>query len=220
MYLEHRLVGEGFRVIAPDLASYGESGGLSGPFSLQRHAEDVSALLEELATENVVSVGFAFGAAVLLSLIDYSRIGGIVAIGIPSAGGAPYDKMRMAMLKDWPQFAHRSARAICATGQSDASLQWLGGVFGATPLSSALAGVDVLATFEPLEVDQRWAVPSLFVHGTEDAIVKSDVSAMCVDHFENAELRLVADSGHFVPWDQPAALGDIVSSFAREIHAH
>jgi pimeloyl-ACP methyl ester carboxylesterase len=107
--------------------------------------------------------------------------------------------MRTAMLRDWPQFAQRSARAICATGQSEASLQWLAGVFGATPLSSALAGVDVLATFEPLELDQRWTVPSLFVHGTEDATVKSEVSAQCVDHFENAELRPVADWGISFP---------------------
>jgi non-heme chloroperoxidase len=217
MYLEHRLIDEGYRVITPDLASYGESRGLSGPFTLDRHADDVAALLEELAVENVVTVGFAFGAAVLLSLSDYSRVGGIVSIGVPSAAGAPYDKMRLAMLRDWPLFAQRSASAICGTDKSDASLQWLAGVFGSTPLSSALAGVDVLATFEPNELVQRWTVRSLFVHGTDDAIVKSDVSAACADRFESAEMRLVADSGHFVPWDQPATLGDIVSSFAREL---
>lgn len=217
MYLSHELVDRGFEVVAVDLAGYGDSRRLAGPFPLSRHGDDVAALLDELGVREVVVVGFAFGAAVLLNLSRYGRVGGIVSIGIPSAAGAPYLKMRKAMLRDWPLFASRSAGAICGREQSEAALAWLGGVFARTPLPSAIAGVEALAEFEPLEVTQAWDCPSLFVHGRQDAIVDSAVSIGAVSRFSGARLLLVGDSGHFVPWDQPSVLADSVIEFSRSV---
>lgn len=214
MYQEQALMDAGFRVVSPDLAGYGESRGLSGPYGLERHGEDVADLLDELGVEFATVVGFAFGAAVLMNLPTYSRVGGIVSIGIPDAAGAPYPKMRSAMLRDWPVFARRSATAICAREHSAASMEWLGAVFARTPLNSALAGVDVLAGFEPLELVGSGRPRVLFVHGTDDTIVAPEISTACAEHFVDAELLLVPDSGHFVPWDQPSVLSDAIIGFA------
>ena len=213
MYQEHTLIAAGFEVVSVDLAGYGESRGLGGPLTLERHGADLADLLEELDITATV-VGFAFGAAVLMSLPDYGRITGIVAIGVPSAAGAPYPKMRSAMLRDWPVFAERSAGAICGRDHSPAALRWLGGIFAATPLNSALAGVDVLSQFEPLELEQCWTVPSLFLHGADDTIVSPDVSRAAAEKFTGATLDVIEDSGHFIPWDQPAVLSARIMEFA------
>jgi pimeloyl-ACP methyl ester carboxylesterase len=215
MYLEHALVEAGFEVIAPDLAGFGESAELGGIPTIDRHGEDVADLLDELDLHAVTVVGFAFGAAVLLRLPRFDRVGRIVSIGVPSAAGAPYGKMRAAMLRDWPLFASRSARAIVAREHSEASLDWLARAYGATPLRSALAGADELAAFEPSEVEQRWSVPSLFVHGADDTVVSPAVSAAAAERFDDAALTVIADCGHFVPWDQPGELADAVIGFAR-----
>jgi pimeloyl-ACP methyl ester carboxylesterase len=205
MYLEESLVAEGYEVITPALAGYGASAGLAGPYTLARHADDLADLLDELDLDGALLVGFAYGAAALLDLPRFTRVAGMALIGVPSAAGAPYPKMRRAMLRDWPLFAQRSARAICHVGHSDATRAWLGGVFAATPLECALAGVDELAAFEP-DRPQRWTIPTVFVHGSQDAIVSVDVSRDCADRYEGAEFTEVPDCGHFVPLDQPTAL--------------
>lgn len=205
MYLEESLVAEGYEVITPALAGYGASADLAGPYTLARHADDLADLLDELDLEGVLLVGFAYGAAALLDLPRFTRVAGMALIGLPSAAGAPYPKMRRAMLCDWPLFAYRSARAICHVEHSEATLAWLGGIFAATPLECALAGVDELAVFEP-DRPQRWTVPTVFVHGSQDTIVSVDVSRECVARYEGAELIEVPDCGHFVPLDQPTAL--------------
>ena len=214
LYQEQALVDGGFEVITPDLAGFGSSADLAGPFDLARHGADVAGLLDELGLDHAIVVGFAFGGAVLMSLPSYDRVAGVVAIGIPSAAGAPYPKMKAAMLRDWPLFAERSARAICGREQSTAALRWLGEVYASTPLASALAGADVLAAFEPAAVRSAWDIPFLFVHGEDDAIVSPSVSEQCAALFPGASMRIVPSSGHFVPWDQPTELAGIIADFA------
>jgi non-heme chloroperoxidase len=217
MYLEHSLVEAGFDVVAVDLAGFGSSADLAGPYGLERHASDLVALCKELDLTGVTAVGFAYGAAVLMSLEDDSRFAGLVCIGTPSAAQAPYGKMRTAMLRDWPRFASRSARAICAREQSEETLAWLAGMFVSTRLRTAIDGVESLAEFEPLGPAQQWSVPSLFVHGVDDTIVPPAVSRECATTFTGAELKLIPDCGHLVILDQPYVLSNVVIEFATRV---
>src|SRR3954468_21379603 len=91
MYLEESLVDTGHEVLLPDLAGFGQSGALSGPYTLERHGADVADLLDETDLHDVVLVGFAFGAGVLMHLPRWDRVRGLVLIGSPSARHAAYD---------------------------------------------------------------------------------------------------------------------------------
>jgi pimeloyl-ACP methyl ester carboxylesterase len=117
--------------------------------------------------------------------------------------------MRDAILRDWPLFAARSARAIVSQPASEETLGWLARIFCATPLQSALAGLEMLRQFEPLQLEKRWDVPVVFVHGTDDPIVPASVSRDCAAHF-GAVAAEVTSSGHLVLIDQPRALENIV----------
>ena len=213
MYQEHALVEGGHEVIAPDLAGYGGSRDLTAPRTLAEHAEYVADLLDDLRLNAAVIAGFAFGAAVAVTLPRFDRVAGVVSIGMPSAAGAPYGRMKRSMLRDWPSFAARSAPAILARQHSAASVDWLARIYAATPLDSALAGADILASFEPLEQDAALPVPSLFIHGADDTVVAPAVSAASADRFGGA-FELIPDSGHFVPWDQPEPLTMAMLRFA------
>jgi pimeloyl-ACP methyl ester carboxylesterase len=217
-YQEEALSHE-FRVVSVDLPGFGDSAGLAGPYGLDRHADELGAVLEELHLDHVVVVGFAFGAAVAMTLAggDAPRLAGVVLIGVPSAAHAPYDKMPRAMRRDWPDFAARSAQAICKQPLSDASVRWLGEMFGRTPLPVALETVDVLGRFEPIPLAPGVSVPALVVHGEQDDIVPIAVSEACVAQLPDATLVPVADSGHLVVIDQPERLTELVSEFAARI---
>jgi pimeloyl-ACP methyl ester carboxylesterase len=202
-------------VITPDLAGYGRSDDLDSPYTLERHVDDVVGLLDELDVDDVTIVGFAFGAAVAMGVATSgcARLGAVVLIGVPSAAHSPYDKMPRAMRRDWPEFARRSAQAICAQPLSEASMAWLAGMFGATPLPVALAGVELLGEFEPETLAPQVAVPALLVHGADDAIVPVSISEACAKLMPKARVEVVEECGHLVVLDQKARLHDVVTDF-------
>jgi pimeloyl-ACP methyl ester carboxylesterase len=216
-YLEDRLVTAGHEVITPDLAGFGGSADLAGPYDLARHGADTTDLLDELELDRVMLVGFAFGGAVLMSLPSYARISGLVLIGVPSASAAPYRRMPAAMRRDWPEFARRSAGSICGTPKSEATLSWLARMFEATRLSVALETVRVLADFEPVQVAAGVPAPALLVHGIQDPVVPLAVSEGCAAVMPNGRVVPVEESGHLVVLDQPEALAEIVTRFSAEV---
>jgi pimeloyl-ACP methyl ester carboxylesterase len=214
MYLEQGLIAGGHCVITPDLAGFGGSSALAPRQTLAEHAGDVIDLIDELDVESAVLVGFAFGAGVILSAEDYGRVAGLVSLAIPSAATAPYGRMRGAILKDWPLFAARSAGAILSQPASQETRDWLGGMFGATSIRSALAGLDILETLEPAELPKQWDVPARFVHGADDPIVPAGLSRECAERFDGEYVE-VASCGHLILIDQKEALLSIVTAAVK-----
>jgi pimeloyl-ACP methyl ester carboxylesterase len=213
MYLEQALLAAGRTVITPDLAGYGDSGHLRARTSLAGHAADLTDLLDELDVEAAVLVGFAFGAAVILSAEHYQRAGALISVAIPSAGTAPYERMRGAILKDWPRFAARSAQAIVPEQASAETKDWLTRVYGATSIPAALAGLDILRSFEPAGLVKRWDVPAFFVHGSADPIVPAAVSKECAERFGGRYIE-ISSPAHLVVIDQQEAFSAIVREVA------
>lgn len=216
MYLEHALIASGHTVITPDLAGYGESADVPPRLSLADHASDLADFLDELDVADAVLVGFAFGAGVIFSADDYHRVSALVSIAMPSASTAPYDRMRNAILKDWPLFAARSARAILAQSASIETQDWLSRIFSATSLRSALAGLAILQSFEPTELTRRWDVPAFFVHGSDDPIVPAAISQKCARLF-GAEYTEISSPAHLVMIDQKEEVHRIVEHVAAAV---
>ncbi len=75
------------RIIAPDLRGRGRSNALPAPYGMPSHADDVAAVLAELATGPVVVVGHSMGAFVSLVLANQfpERVRSLVLVD----GGLP-----------------------------------------------------------------------------------------------------------------------------------
>jgi pimeloyl-ACP methyl ester carboxylesterase len=219
-YEEEQLAGS-CDVVVPDLPGFGRSDGLDGPFDLDRYRASVSELLTELDLSNAVLVGFAFGALVAMAVAaeDDSRVAGVVLIGVPSGSRFAYEKMPRAMRRDWPLFAQRSATAICKQPHSDATLEWLGRMFGATPLPVAIEVNGLLGSTEPAEMAPDVRVPALFVHGAQDDVVPVDVAEECAALMPAARVERVDDCGHLVVLDQKERFHELVDGFLREVVA-
>lgn len=215
VYLEEALLAT-HEVVTVDLAGFGDSSGLAGPYRLDRYAEDLADLLDELGLRDVTVGGFAFGAAVAMTLAQRhgDRVGRLVLIGVPSASHAAYDRMPRAMRRDWPLFAERSVDAICGQPPSAATRSWLAAMFAATPLPVAVETCAVLGEFDPVAVASDVRVPALFIHGAADNVVPPEVSATCAARMPEARVEVVPDCGHLVVLDQKERLAELVSSFA------
>jgi pimeloyl-ACP methyl ester carboxylesterase len=220
-YQEESLASSGYHVISPDLPGFGDSRALAGPYDLDRYVDELAAFIQELGLDRVIVVGFAFGAAVAMALAarDGSGLAGLVLISVPSAGYAPYDRMPRAMRRDWPDFAWKSAHAICKQPQSEATLDWLSGMFRATPLPVALETVALLGGFEPVPIAGRVVIETLLVHGKDDDVVPVAISEACAEQMVRGTLEVVGECGHLVVLDQQQRLSEILRAFATRVTA-
>jgi pimeloyl-ACP methyl ester carboxylesterase len=94
---EHpRTLSRTHRVVALDLAGHGESGADRAQWSIDGFGEDVVAVVEQLALDSVVLVGFSMGGAVVLEAADRmpDRVLGVVLVdAFHDPDEAPPDSM-------------------------------------------------------------------------------------------------------------------------------
>src|SRR5262249_19520896 len=123
-----------FTVISLDLPGFGRSSAKGPPSSLDGFASELVGFINELDVRDAAVAGFAFGAAVAMIAARDPRFKAraLVLVAPPSAAHAPYARMPASMRRDWPEFAHRSARAIVSQPHSDATLLWLEDMFRST----------------------------------------------------------------------------------------
>lgn len=215
---EEDLLASGHDVITPDLPGFGLSAGIAGPYDMQTYVHAVRGLLDELDLTDVVLVGFAFGAAVGMTLAaqDGSRLGGLVAVGVPSAQVFPAERMARSMRRDWPDFARRSAAVLCKQPQSEATIDWIERMFRGTALSVGVEAAALLGEFEPEPVCPAITVPALFVHGADDDVIPVAVSERCADLAPAGRFHALADCGHLAVIDQRQAFHDALAQFLGE----
>lgn len=206
-------------VITPDMAGFGRSDHLDGPYSLARYTADVRSLIEELDLHGVVLVGFAFGAAVAIGTASISdeRIAGVVSVGVPAAKHSPYARMPKSMRRDWPDFARRSAQALFHNPQSEATLLWLERLFASTPLTVAIETVALLAAYEPVDHVGAVRVPQLFIHADKDTVAPAELGEACARTAPDGRLEILADCGHLIALDQKDAFHASLRAFLRQL---
>lgn len=205
-----------FEVLTADLAGFGRSDGLAGPYSLERHAADLAAVLDAADVGNALLVGFAYGAMVSLELVRHAagRVGGVVAVGLPDRSSSPYEKMPKAMRRDWPDFARRSANALFHNPQSEATLAWLELMFRSAPLPVALETVATLAQYDPVAAAGAATTPVVFVHGENDPVAPVSVGKACAEAARQGRLEVIPQCGHLIVLDQKAPFHALVAGVA------
>lgn len=218
MYAEDEFCSD-YCIISPDLAGFGQSDHLRGPYSLTRYADDVRSLIEELDLQDVVLVGFAFGAAIAIETASISgdRIAGLVSVGVPGAAHSPYARMPKAMRRDWPDFARRSAQALFHNPQSEATLIWLERLFASAPLSVAIETVAVLAAYEPVDHVGAAKVPQVFIHADKDTVAPVALGEVCSRTAPNGRLSVIADCGHLIVLDRKDAFHASLRAFLQQL---
>lgn len=241
------LAAAGYRAIAPDLRGEGWSDLPAGAITRTRRADDVVALLDTLGLDRVRLVSHDIGAitAFQLALDRPDRISAQAMLSVPP----PQLRLSIDLVPGMRHLWHQEVLAIPGLGpallRAGRLPRHMFKNFSARPLTPEVVELAVALLRDPglahaggrlcrrvvlpelgrivrgTYRQDRFAMPSLFVFGTEDIAfpahilrtVFADPSAFGVD----VRLALIEGAGHFVADEDPEATASVIVEFFESV---
>jgi non-heme chloroperoxidase len=210
-------LGNSYRLVAMDLRGHGRSGKPRDAYGDSKlWADDVRAVIENLALDRPILCGWSYGPLVILDYIRHygpDRVGGLHFVGGITRIGTPQATALLteAFLDLVPGFfatdAAESVQSLeslfrlCLVAEPSAADMYLMlGCAVSTPphvrqamLSRSLDNDDVLATIH---------LPVLMTHGLEDAVVRPEAVDEHKASIKHAELHRMQGAGHAPFWEK------------------
>jgi len=216
-----------FLVVRYDCRGFGSSGPLD-PAVPYTHAGDLVALLDHLDIGDAVLAGLSFGGRVALqtALAAPGRVRGLALLDAV-LDGVPWDPESARALDE-------VARRVQAGGVLAGREAWLAHpLFAAArerpDLAGALAAMVAgypgqhwlgqdphRQTRPPIEVLEGVAVPTLVAVGERDVPSFREMSAVLARRIPGAAYHVVADAGHMINIEQPAAVNALLTRLVRD----
>jgi len=209
-------LGDKRHVYALDFRGYGESQwSAEGAYTTSAHVADLGALLDTLGDSSVDLIGSSWGAlvAVQFAAENPDRVGQLIVVDVePSFEQGETDL--------FPRPTSYSSAAEAAAGEAqrnpNASKTMVATMTAATYAPAAdgtLVPKHDPYFFErwPFRADDHWErlgaieAPTLLLHAA-NSFVNGDVMGQMAERIPKAELVEIADSGHVVPVENPAAI--------------
>ena len=213
-----------FLVVRYDCRGFGASGPLD-PAVPYTHAGDLVALLDHLDIGEAVLAGLSFGGRVALqtALAAPGRVRGLALLGAV-LDGVPWDPESARAMDE-------VTRRVQAGGVLAGREAWLAHpLFAAArerpDLAAALAAMVAgypgqhwlgqdphRQTRPPIEVLEGVTVPALVAVGEQDVPGFREMSAVLARRIPGAAYHVVADAGHMINMEQPAAVCELLTRF-------
>ncbi len=206
-----RLEGE-YRCIAVDLRGFGDSAGPPDGYTVADGADDVAALVEQLALDRYALVGHSMGgkAAMLVALrrpdlVDRLVVVDVAPVAYESGFGAYTEAMAEADLDGVTRRAEVDAQlasAVPAPGVRAFLLQNLvldrDGARWRVNLPVLEVAMSTISGFPAVAAGTSYNGPALFVAGGRSDYVRREHADAVMALFPRAEVTVVPEAGHWV----------------------
>lgn len=217
-----------FDVVAYDHRGIGRSDPVTDPFTIRELAGDAVGLLDELGWETAHVVGISMGGMVAqeLALAHPERVR-TLTLGCTYCGGegselappATIEKLAAGMQSGDKELAIRNAFEVNVSaafaaqpGAYEAFRAMAKSLPAPVPVimlqMQAIAGHDTSARLPSL------TVPTLVVHGDEDAMLPVGNGRMIASLIPASHLEILSGVGHMFWWEQPVRSAELIRGHA------
>lgn len=220
-----------FRVIAYDQRGHGQTDAPTAAtaYSAAHLARDLVNVLDTLNIERAAIVGFSLGGGPALALAA-TRPERVSRLVLADVGAGADDPLKLeSMARRWGDLIRRGAidELVCEMLRSELFKVYarrnlrrrnhMAALIRATPIDGLrFTFSEVLAKrkslFRLTGMVQSIKVPTLIMVGQFDYVC-SKSARLLAQHIPNATLKVVADSGHMAPLEQPAAFSAVLAEF-------
>lgn len=209
-------------ILTIDFRGWSRSSALPGPYTLQQLATDTLDVIVEAEVADYQLVGHSMGGKVA-QLVAATRPDGLRGVVLVGSGPAtPTDEITPAYQEGlshaydsdesaaWARDNILTATALSDTAKTQIVQDSRSSATGAAtewPLHGIAQDVSAQTT--------RVAVPALVVTGQNDQVEPTDVLRRnLLPYLADAELTVIAHTGHLIPVEAPAELADAIEAFA------
>lgn len=214
------------RCIVPDLRGFGDSD-VRGPYSMDRYADDLAALLDALRIERCVVAGLSMGGYVAFAMWrrHRARIAGLV---LADTRAEPDDDEARAKRRKMIDTARgEGMRAVAdlmiqgmvgkSTRESNPALaDQVYAMLASAPVEGTVGALEAMmdrADSTPTlgEID----VPTVIVVGDEDVLTPPKFARAMHEGIAGSRLTVIPRAGHVSNAEQPGAFNDAVRELLR-----
>lgn len=216
----------GFHRIAPDLRGMGLSDAPDLGYSMTTYADDLAALLDSLAVDQVVLCGLSMGGYVALEFLRRwrRRVRGLILMDTRAAADTPEGRKRRdtaaAAARDGGTTAIADAMLPKLFAEDDPAAvgmpwQLVEQMIRGTPIPGAIGALAAMrdradsTAMLPLLA----GVPTLVVVGEEDRITPVADARSMADAIPGARLQVIPGVGHLPPLEAPMETTQVVGEF-------
>jgi pimeloyl-ACP methyl ester carboxylesterase len=216
------------RCIAPDLRGFGESVG-AGPYSMDRYADDVVELLDELKIDRAVVCGLSMGGYVAFALWrrHAQRVRGLVLMdtraGADTPEGVQKRREMIAMANERGSAAVADTMITGMVGKSTREkcpeiVDAVHSMLQSAPVEGVIGALEALiARPDSVPTLGTITVPTLVVVGEEDVLTPPKESEAMHLAIAGSRLELIACAGHVSNVERSAAVNHVLSEFLASL---
>jgi 3-oxoadipate enol-lactonase len=219
-----------FRVLAPDLRGHGRTPAPPGShFTFAELAGDVVRLLDTKSVDSAYVVGLSGGAllALRVALDRPGRVRGLVLI----SGAGYVDNHTRAISQRWSEtlrtegpdaFALRLLKDLYYPDWIEAHLDFADAVRANAKRQDFGPAERWAASMERFDERARIASirrPTLIVQAMDDQVIDASHGRILRQSIPNAQIRILAETGHMVPLERPSETAEAIAEFARAAEA-
>lgn len=221
-----RALGNDFRVIVPDLRGYGRSVS-EAPFTMEKLADDVHALLSTLGASPAVVVGNSMGGYVALELAAKwpEDVAALALVGSRAQADTSDQKIaRMQSLANVQRLGASSLiegmlpKLLGAKTQATRPdlVNEVRAIMESVPARSLEHGIlGLLARVDHMKTLAELRVPVLLAVGAEDVLTPPSFTEAMHEVNRGAEMAVLDGVGHLVPLEAPDALEALLRALAE-----
>lgn len=214
-----------YRLILPDLRGHGESGVGEGPATMEKHATDIRAVMDNADVGRSAMIGVSIGGYLLFEFWRRYR-GRVAALGLCNTK-APADNAearagRLQAANDVlergtePFFESMIPKVLAkSTRESrpdlvDAILRMMKKM---SPEDVAQVQRGMADRPDSVETLKTINVPTLLVTGDEDPMTGVKEAELMHQHIPGSQMRVIPKAGHYSPWEQPEEFARLLRQF-------